>query len=260
MLEEDPSLVTTCRDGARLDVVINRPEKRNALSRPTLAALQAVFTRAGSDESIKLAVLTGAGDKSFAAGGDLKDLSSVRTVAQAEEMSRQARAALEAIRTFPVPVIAALNGDALGGGAELAVACDFRLAGPRARIGFVQGRLAITTAWGGGLDLASLVGPSRAHAMLCRSDMFSAEQASAAGLVDLVARPDETLAEAVSRFAAPILGQTRQVLVAFKALARAHRTGASRADLEQLETALFARAWCHDDHWAAADAILTRRS
>ena len=84
---------------------------------------------------------------------------------------------LDSIRRFPVPVVAALNGDALGGGAELAVACDMRVAATHARIGFVQGRLAITTGWGGGIDLAAIVGPSRALALLCRSDLLTSAEA-----------------------------------------------------------------------------------
>ncbi len=253
------SLVAVTREGARLDVRINRPDKRNALSRPTLAALKEAFERHAADTGIKVAVLTGAGDKSFAAGGDLNDLASIRTIPEAADMSRQARGALQAIRDFPVPVIAALNGDALGGGAELAVACDMRIAATHARIGFVQGRLAITTAWGGGIDLASLVGPSRALSLLCRTDLLAAEEAQRVGLVDDVARSGETLDDAVTRFAKPIMSQVRHALVAFKALATAHRQGASRTELEQIETARFAEAWCHDDHWAAADAVLTRR-
>lgn len=254
--EEAAPLVSTARDGARLDVTINRPAKRNALSRATLGAIRSAFERHSQDETIKVAVLTGSGDKSFAAGGDLVELSALRSEAEAAGMSREARAALEAIRSFPVPVVAALNGDAIGGGAELAVACDMRVAAAHARIGFVQGRLAITTAWGGGIDLRALVGPSRALALLCRSDLLDAAAAREAGLVDEVGEP---LAEAVARFVAPMLERSRQVLTAFKALSLAQRRGATREEMEEIETARFAETWVHDDHWAAADAILTRR-
>lgn len=257
--EPSDELIKVAVSGARLDVAINRADKRNALSRPALAALRAAFAERACDESIKVAVLTGAGQRSFAAGGDLHDLATVRAVEDAEDMSRQARAALEAIRAFPVPVVAALNGDALGGGAELAVACDLRVAAAHAKIGFVQGRLAITTAWGGGIDLHALVGPSRALALLARSDLLTAQEAQVQGLVDAVAQPDEDLFAVLERMLAPMLRQARQVLVAFKALNRAVRTGAARDELERIETHYFARAWAHEDHWAAADAILARR-
>lgn len=248
------------RTGARLDVTIDRPEKRNALSMTALGALKAAFERHAADETIRVCVLTGAGERSFAAGGDLRELSVLRTGDEAAAMSREARGALDAVRRFPVPVVAALNGDALGGGAELAVACDMRIAAHHARIGFIQGRLAITTAWGGGIDLCTLVGPSRALALMARGDLLDAPDALCAGLVDLVAGPGETLEAAVERAVAPILAQAPHVLRAFKALTLAQRSGAGRADLEALETEGFARAWVHDDHWAAADGILTRRA
>ncbi len=255
---QQSGLVLVARDGARLNVTINRPEKRNALSRQTLAALKEAFLSHAADERIKVAVLSGAGEKSFAAGGDLVDLSTIRTLAAAEDMSRETRGVLDAIRHFPVPVIAALNGDALGGGAELAVACDFRLIASHARIGFVQGKLAITTAWGGGIDLGALIGPSMALKLLARSDLLDGAQALAIGLVDEVAPPALGLSGAVERVVAPLLAQARQVLAAFKALTAAQRRGASRRELEEIETKQFAQAWVHEDHWAAADKILSR--
>lgn len=251
-------LVVVAREGSRLNVTINRPEKRNALSRPTLAALKEAFTANAGDARVKVTVLSGAGDKSFAAGGDLVDLSTIRTLAAAEEMSREIRQALDAIRTFPVPVVAALNGDALGGGAELAVACDFRVADAHARIGFVQGKLAITTAWGGGVDLGALIGPGRALRLLARTELLDAAQAHALGLIDDVATRERGLNAAVDQFVEPLLAQPRHVLAAFKALTAAQRRGASRLELEKIETKRFAEAWVHDDHWAAADKVLDR--
>ena len=104
---------------AVLNVTISRPEKRNALDRRTISELRTVFLDAADRDDILFAVLTGAENKSFAAGGDFKDLAAVQTFAQATEMANLAKSAFQAIRDFPVPVIAALNGDALGGGAEL---------------------------------------------------------------------------------------------------------------------------------------------
>ena len=229
-----------------LYVLIDRPAKRNALSRSVLDQLGAVFSDAANDDDVLAAVLRGAGDKSFAAGGDLRDLASVQSLAEATEMSLQAKAALEAIRQFPVPVIAALNGDALGGGAELAAACDFRIFAAHARIGFIQGKLNITSAWGGGIDLMRLVGPNRAMRMLARCEMLSAGDAMEIGLADAVA--EENLDAAVSAFLKPMLKQSPHVMRAFKALNVAQRAGASRQELLELETSNFAAAWVHDDH------------
>ena len=172
------------RQGAVLRVTLNRPEKHNALSRTVLEHLRRVFTEHAGNHELKVAVLSGAGERSFAAGGDLRDLAEVRTTSQTRQMSEQARAALDAVREFPVPVVAALNGDARGGAAELAVACDFRVAAAHARIGFIQGRLNISTAWGGGTDLMRLLGASRALNVLARSEMLTAERALAIGLID----------------------------------------------------------------------------
>lgn len=248
------------RTAGRLDVLIDRAPKRNALSQSLLLELARAFDEHAADETVKVAVLRGAGDKSFAAGGDLKELAALRTVAAAEAMSRQSRSALDAIRRFPVPVVAALNGDALGGGAELAIACDLRVAAAHVRIGFVQGRLAITTAWGGGLDLQDLVGPAKALALLTRAELMNAAKAESIGLVDEVARSADDFDGAVERLVAPLLAMPRQVLAAYKAMRIGRRAGAGRDALERIETEHFAQAWVHDDHWRAADAILTRKA
>jgi enoyl-CoA hydratase len=242
-------------NGEVLRVTINRPDKRNALSGEVLRAIAEVFASNAADENLRVAILRGAGDQCFAAGGDLRELSAITTHGGAAQMARDAKAALDKIRQFPVPVIAALNGDAMGGGAELAVACDFRVAGAHARIGFVQGRLNISTAWGGGIDLMNLVGPSTALGLLCRGDMLSAAEAAKIGLVDAAAREGQSLDDLLADFIAPILKQSPHVLRAFKALANGVRSGMSRAELNEIETRMFADAWVHQDHWTAAKKI-----
>ncbi|MFQ5755405.1 MAG: enoyl-CoA hydratase/isomerase family protein [Acidiferrobacterales bacterium] len=248
-------LLTEVRDGV-LRVTINRPEKRNALSRAVLDELRETFTTATDDTHLLIAVLRGAGDKSFAAGGDLRDLSSVRTRRQIAEMTAEARAALDAIRCFPLPVVAALNGDALGGGAELAVACDFRVFAVHARIGFIHGRLNIATAWGGGIDALQLLGTATGLRLLSRAELLDAATALAIGLADVVASQGEDLDDALQRFLEPLLRQAPQVLRAFKALALQTRLARPRKELVDLETKLFSDTWVHPDHWAAADKIL----
>lgn len=241
-----------------LRVTINRPEKRNALSRAVLDELGQVFAGHAADEALRVAVLTAAGSHSFAAGGDLRDLAAVRTREGAAAMATRARTALDAIRRFPVPVVAALNGVALGGGAELAVACDLRIAAAHAGIGFVQGQLNIATAWGGGIDLMRLLGPARGLAVLGRSEVLGAAQAQALGLVDAVAAPDEPFDVFVARFVAPLARQAPQVMRAFKAQALGERLGRPRSEREEIETQLFSVTWVHEDHWAAADRLLAR--
>lgn len=243
-------------DGELLRVTLNRPEKHNALSREVLNELHETFKANRGDEALKAAVLTAAGGKFFAAGGDLRDLDGIRTHGAAVEMAEQAKAALDSIRSFPVPVVAALNGNAMGGGAELAMACDFRVAAGHAQIGFVQGRLNITSAWGGGVDLIRRIGPDRALAMLCRGEMVECAQARELGLIDACTEPGESLESALEAFLQPFLRKAPQVLRGFKALVSGARAGLSRRELDKLETELFAPTWVHEDHWAAAEKIL----
>lgn len=254
-VSEQPLLDVQSRAGV-LRVTIDRPHKRNALSRATLDALRDEFSTRAQDPDLRVAVLRGAGDKSFAAGGNLYDLSAVRTRAQTEAMVEQAWAALDAVRRFPVPVIALLNGDAIGGGAELALACDLRVAATGARIGFVQGRLNISTAWGGGGDLLRLLGPSRGLRLLATSEVLDAESALALGLID--ARIDEgTDAELfLDDYLEPFLRQVPQVMRAFKALALGARDGLPTDEMRAMEQRHIAETWIHEDHWEATQRVL----
>jgi enoyl-CoA hydratase len=239
-------------------VRVNRAQARNALSRATLAELGTAFAAHATDPTLKIAVLTGDGDKAFVAGGDLKDLSQVRTVEEATALFDRAWEALEEVRQFPVPVVATLNGMAVGGGAELALACDFRVAASTASIGYIQARLGITSGFGGGADLMHLLGPSRALLHMLRAEMLNVAQARLLGLVDEVAADGESLEACVLRFVAPILRQPRQVICAYKTLAAALRRGASRNELRAVERDGFVATWTHADHWRAVERLLGR--
>jgi enoyl-CoA hydratase len=219
-----------------------------------VAALEEALAASCSDVSIKLAVLTGAGTQAFASGGDLAELSSIRTPDAAVAMAERFRAVFDAVRKFPAPVIAALNGDALGGGAELAMACDMRIAASHARFSFLQGKLSITSAWGGGADLIAAVGVSRALRMMGMAEILSAETARGWGIVEAVAPEDVSFDDFIDDFTRRFDGRIPTVMRAFKAMAAAHRFGASRDQLVRLEAANFAQVWVHDDHWAAVEA------
>jgi enoyl-CoA hydratase len=243
------------RRGDRLQVVINRPDRRNALSLDLLDRLGEVFTRFAADTALKCAVLTATGDRCFAAGGDLKELEAVRSEADTLAMSRRARAALDAVRRFPVPVVAALNGHALGGGAELAMACDLRVATPQAELGFLQAQLNVTTAWGGGIDLLALLGPARGLALLLAARRIPAAEALQLGLLERVSGPNETLEACTEGLLAPMLQRPVQVLRAYKTLAlEARRVFHER--LTAVEERGFTATWTHTDHWSAAELAL----
>lgn len=244
-------------DDGVLRVLINRPDKRNPLSRSVLRRLRSIFDARRDDQNLRLAVVTGAGDKCFAAGGDLKELGTLRLYQDAVDFSDEAYYTLEAIRCFPLPVVAALNGDALGGGAELSVACDIRIMAAHARIGFIQGRLNISTSWGGGADLMRLVGPARALSLMTRGVMVGGAAAIAIGLAEAAAQ-DSDFSGFIECFIAPMRRQTSLVARAFKAQAIAARMSDTRSEARRLERDSFGATWTHSDHWNAVAAISTR--
>jgi enoyl-CoA hydratase len=191
-------------------------------------------------------VIKGAGDKAFVSGGDLKELSAIRTEADAAAMARRMRGVCDRIAAFPGPVLAALNGHALGGGAEVAVAADIRLAADDVKIGFNQVSLAIMPAWGGAERLAALVGNGKALLLAGTGAILDATEAQRVGLVDVVVPrasfEDEWRAVARKLAAAPV--------AAIKGVI----AGASAEDA----IAAFAKLWVSDDHWAAADRVMNR--
>ncbi|MBX3695114.1 MAG: enoyl-CoA hydratase/isomerase family protein [Steroidobacteraceae bacterium] len=234
---------------------VNRPDSRNALSRATLAELAHACSAHASEPALKALVISGTGSRAFAAGGDLKELSAVRTAEQAGELFDLASDALDQVRRFPLPVVAALNGPALGGGAELALACDFRVAASTAGVGFIQARLNICSGFGGGADLMQRLGSSGALLHGLGGSVLDASAALAAGLVDAVAAEGEALEQSVARFLAPILRQKSQVIRAYKAMAIATRFGEPLRARRVVEREWFTRTWVHDDHWAAVEAL-----
>lgn len=253
----EPHLLVSV-DGAVLRLTINRPARRNALSLALLDDLGAAFSSHAGNPDIHCAVVTGAGDKCFAAGGDLQELDAIRTTEATLAMSRRGRRSLQCVRDFPVPVICALNGHALGGGAELALACDLRVASAGAEIGFLQSTLNVTTAWGGGIDLAATVGDRRALELLASGRRVTAAEALVLGLVSQVANDAGSLSAIVEALAASHAARSRPVLEGVKALATAPRR-ALHERLAAIEERHFVMTWMHEDHWRAV-AAATRRS
>lgn len=238
-------------------VTINRPDKHNALAAPVLEALGQAIGQAAAAPGARVILLRGAGDRYFAAGGDIVELAGVRTDPQVQAMAEASTRALDAVRSCPIPVIAYLNGDAIGGGAELALACDLRVVASHARIGFVQGRLGITSAWGGGPDLFQLVGSARAVRMMARCEMVAAADAVHWGLADLEAR-DGADGQDLAAFVGPMLERSRAVLEGIKQQAIAWRAGRDRAERREVERTQIAATWASAEHWAAVDRFLSK--
>lgn len=245
------------RSGGVVVLTIDRPRQRNALAPSTMAELEAALAELAASEEVRCAVITGAGERAFIAGGDLKELESRRDEDFAARMARDMRSTLDSVSALPVPVIAAINGAAIGGGAEVAIACDFRIAAEDARIGFTQVLLGLMPAWGGIERLAGAVGRSRALYLLTTGRVLGGAEALAWGLVEeVVERPDfearwRALAERVA--AAP-----RHALAGIKAAMQAAHPG-SRPDLAGPAIADFARAWADPVHWEMASALERER-
>jgi len=228
-------------------VTIDRPHARNAISLETMDQLDRALDQAlDRATGARALVIKGAGDKAFVSGGDLKELSALRTVADAAAMARRMRGVCDRIADFPGPVLAALNGHALGGGAEVAVAADIRLAADDVKIGFNQVSLAIMPAWGGAERLAALVGNGRALLLAGTGSVLDATEAQRLGLIDVVVArssfEDEWRAVA-RKLAAPPVAAIKGVI-----------SGSSAEDA----IGAFAELWVSDEHWAAADRVMNR--
>ena len=256
-MDKSSDIVVNVREHGLVWIAINRPHKHNALAGPVLDALARSIRNVADDPRTRCIMLRGAGEKYFAAGGDLVELASVRSDEQVNAMADQATTALDAVRNCPVPVVAYVNGDALGGGAELAVACDLRMFASHARIGFLQGRMGITSAWGGGPDLCALVGPARAMRMMSRCEMVDAGLALAWGLADLEVQ-DGPEGEDAQRFLRPLLERSRVVLQGIKEQTTAWRNGLPVSSRREIERRNVLTTWASVEHWAAVDRFLAK--
>ncbi|MET7770115.1 enoyl-CoA hydratase/isomerase family protein [Nocardia sp. NPDC005366] len=224
-------------------ITINRPQARNAIAPVTMDELEKAIDAAGEARAL---VLTGAGDRAFVSGGDLKELAKLRTEEQAAEMAWRMRGICDQLAAFRGPVIAALNGHALGGGAEVAVAADIRIAAHDIKIGFNQVSLGIMPAWGGGERLSRLVGPGRALMLAGSGEILDAASAERFGLIDRVlprAEFDKGWRVLARSLATPAAVEVKRVVGGIS---------------EQEAVQAFARLWVSDEHWAAADRVMNR--
>ena len=238
------------REDGLLRLTLNRPRQHNALSFPLLEQLRETLESHAGNAALKCVILTGAGDKSFCAGGDLHELDSMRSLDEAREISRIGRRALDAVRYFPVPVAAALNGDALGGGAELALACDYCLAARHARLGFLQARLNLMTAWGGAADVIARCGSSKGMMLLLKARRLGAGEALEAGLIDEVGDDGQSVDVLAQDWSDSMTERSRAVLRGQKALAVIVRRRMHEA-LADAEEQHMANAWTDPAHWEA---------
>lgn len=176
-------------------LTVNRPRALNALNADTLDEIEEALRRVAGDDAASALIITGAGEKSFVAGADIKELSELNATTGREKALRGQRV-FTAIEALPMPVIAAVNGFCLGGGCELALACHLRVASEQARFGQPEVKLGLIPGYGGSQRLPRLVGKGRALELLLSGEMISAQEAYRIGLVNRVVPADQDLLEA----------------------------------------------------------------
>jgi enoyl-CoA hydratase len=234
---------------------LDQPRTKNALDTKTIADLTTAAREAAGDPTLRAAILTGAGGV-FVSGGDLRELRDRGTKADAEALSDAGFAMTDAIATLPFPTIAALPGAAIGGGAELAIACDMRIADRSARLGFKQVRMGVTTAWGSAARLTALVGRGTAARLLFTAEEIGADEARRVGLVDDVTEDGGARDRAIAWAREIALGSPTAVGAVKRLLRSATEPSPGVRDLERT---LFVETWSGPDHQEAVEAWFSRR-
>lgn len=238
-------------------IVFNRPEVRNALTLMTMQKFAEWVVELKAMPDLRAVILSGAGTQAFCAGGDLSELHALTTADEGAAFSHLMGDALSALEQLPVPVIGALNGYALGGGSEIALACDLRIVDEAVKFGMVHRQLALTPGWGGGQRLLGVVGYARAMELLLSGRILGAEEMLTLGLAMQVARTGEAL-DAALTFTAQFEAVPLEVVRAIKLLLRAGIT----LPLEQahaLEAGLFPPLWASQAHLDAVTRFLNRK-
>jgi len=249
------TLLIETLDGVAV-VTINRPEKLNALNAQVLAELSTCFSALQSDARVRVIVLTGAGEKAFVAGADIGELVAVDGP-QLERMAEKGQALMWKIENLGKPVIAAVNGFALGGGCELALACTFRYAAETARLGLPEITLGLIPGYGGTQRLPRLVGRGRALEMILTGGMVDAAEALAMGLVNKVVPADQLLVSTL-KTAKVIAGHsTVTARYALKAVNEGLTAGPDSG--QRLEAALFGAVGATSDAKEGCRAFMEKR-
>ena len=249
------NLTVETRDGAAI-VTVNRPDKLNALDDRTMEELDAAFAALAADGSVRGVILTGAGEKAFVAGADIGELATQSPV-DGKERSIRGQKVLGRIENLGKPVIAAINGFALGGGCELAMACHVRVASENARLGTPEVKLGIMCGYAGSQRLPRLVGKGRALELLLTGEMVDAAEALRIGLVNRVVPREKLMAEAE--------GLLRKMIangpVSLRFIMEAVNAGIELplAEAQYLEATLFGLICSTDDMKEGTKAFLEKR-
>jgi enoyl-CoA hydratase len=238
-------------------LTFDRPKALNALNTRTIAELDALLQAEARDPAVRAVVLTGAGDKAFVAGADIAEMSGM-TAQQARGFAELGQRAFARLEALPIPTIAAVNGYALGGGGELALACDLVYASERARFGQPEVNLGLLPSWGGTQRLARRVGPMRALEIVLTGEMYDAKRARELGLCLEVLPADQLLPHAIAK--AKLIASRGPLAVA--AAKRVLRAGADfgLAQGLALEAEAFGLVFASEDMREGTRAFLEKRA
>lgn len=233
-------------------LTVNRPAVRNALTVDAMSQFAAAIEQIRQTATVRTLIITGAG-KAFISGGDIADLHRQEDEALAARMTALMGDALDSLAQLPCITIAAIEGPARGGGCEVALACDWRVAAEDADMGFVHIRLGLTTGWGGSARLQKLVGYARALDLLTLGRVISASEAYHIGLVTLLAAPDEAL-QSAQHIADSLALYDADALRAYKRILQAP----SAAQANAIERAEFEALWSGETHRRAVQEFLAK--
>jgi enoyl-CoA hydratase len=256
ILMETPSVLTDLSGGPIARLTVNRPESLNALNQDVLQSLLLTMQQVERDEHIRVVVITGKGEKSFVAGADIKSMSNLgsRAIADYVELGQRATRAMEMCR---VPVIAAVNGFALGGGLELALACDLIIASRNAKLGQPEVNLGIIPGFGGTQRLIHRCGVGAARRLTYTGELISADEGYALGLVDKVVEASELSSE-VDKVAETIASKAPLAIEAGKKVIRCSQEPHMLSGL-RLEVESFLRLFDTGDREEGMQAFLEKR-
>ena len=243
-------------EGAVAQITINRPEKLNALNRDTIQELHDAFEAAAQNPEIRVIILTGSGEKAFVAGADISEFASFSVEEGAQLAARGQELLFDFVENLRTPVIAAVNGFALGGGLELAMACHFRIASDNARMGLPEVSLGVIPGYGGTQRLPQLIGKGKAMEIIMTAGMITAEEAKDYGLVNYVV-PQAELLDFANGIAQKILKNSPMAIgQAIKAVNASFKEG---MDGFKTEIKAFGKCFGTEDFKEGTTAFLEKR-
>jgi enoyl-CoA hydratase len=244
------------QSGGYLLFTIHRVEKRNAISYEVMKGLkEAIGLAQGSH--IKALVITGTGDQAFCSGGDLSEFHLLKTKEEAYPMLKEMSEILYGLLTLSKPTVALMNGTAVGGGCELAIACDFRIARKGIKAGFVQGKQAITTGWGGGSILSEKLSQATAMKLLMEGEVHAAEDLQSSGFLDEVFEGNPL--DSCEVFLEKILAMEPAVLQAYKSIYIRKWEQSGLKDRIEAEVSACSSLWESEAHHRKVESFLNHK-